>query len=104
LNDILPKDDIKGVVIATPAETHFTMSREAFLVGKHVYMEKPMDLKKEDWKECKNMAFFSYIVKYYNWREKQYRPECGYMSWCYYRQDLQDVKQCEHSWRGDSGR
>jgi len=48
LNDILPKDDIKGVVIATPAETHFTMSREAFLVGKHVYMEKPMDLKKED--------------------------------------------------------
>ncbi len=28
--------DVAGVVIATPAETHFTVARAAWLAGKHV--------------------------------------------------------------------
>ena len=44
LNDVLSKKNIKGVVIATPAETHFTLAREALLAGKHVYVEKPLVL------------------------------------------------------------
>jgi len=43
-NDLLTRPDIDAVVIATPAETHFTLAREALLAGKHVYVEKPLVL------------------------------------------------------------
>jgi len=44
LNDVLANQEITGVVIATPAETHFDLAREALLSGKHVYVEKPLVL------------------------------------------------------------
>ncbi len=44
VNDVLDRDDIQAVVIATPAETHFAVAREALLAGKHVYVEKPLAL------------------------------------------------------------
>jgi UDP-2-acetamido-3-amino-2,3-dideoxy-glucuronate N-acetyltransferase len=44
VNDILERDDIQAVVIATPAETHFALAQEALLAGKHVYVEKPLAL------------------------------------------------------------
>jgi len=47
LNDVLSSENIKGIVIATPAETHFTLAREALLAGKHVYVEKPLVLRKK---------------------------------------------------------
>lgn len=53
LNDILNRDDIQGIVIATPAETHYTLAREALLAGKHVYIEKPLVL---DEKEGQNLV------------------------------------------------
>jgi UDP-2-acetamido-3-amino-2,3-dideoxy-glucuronate N-acetyltransferase len=34
--DVLARDDIDGVVISTPAETHFNIARECLLAGKHV--------------------------------------------------------------------
>jgi UDP-2-acetamido-3-amino-2,3-dideoxy-glucuronate N-acetyltransferase len=43
-NDLLADEDIKAVAIATPAETHFSLAREALLAGKHVYVEKPLVL------------------------------------------------------------
>lgn len=43
-HNILNRGDIAGVVIATPAETHYNLAREALLAGKHVYVEKPMAL------------------------------------------------------------
>jgi len=48
LNEVLASDDIKGVVIATPAETHYRMAREALLAGKHVYVEKPLVLDEKE--------------------------------------------------------
>ena len=33
---------IDAVVIATPAETHYDLAREALLAGKHVFVEKPL--------------------------------------------------------------
>jgi predicted dehydrogenase/acetyltransferase-like isoleucine patch superfamily enzyme len=44
LNDVLSRDNIHGVVISTPAETHFHIAREALLAGKHVFVEKPLVL------------------------------------------------------------
>ncbi len=43
-SDVLGRQDVEGVVIATPAETHFVLAREALLAGKHVYVEKPLVL------------------------------------------------------------
>ena len=43
-NDVLSRDDIDGIVIATPAETHYNLAREALLAGKHTYVEKPLVL------------------------------------------------------------
>jgi len=36
--------DVTGVVIATPAETHFDLARQALLAGKDVFVEKPLAL------------------------------------------------------------
>ena len=50
-NDILVREDIQGVVISTPAETHFRLAREALLAGKHVYVEKPFVLNEKEGEE-----------------------------------------------------
>jgi predicted dehydrogenase len=34
--------DVEGVVVATPARTHFRLAKEALLHGKHVLVEKPL--------------------------------------------------------------
>ncbi len=44
LNEVIARDDILGVAIATPAETHYTVAREVLLAGKHVFVEKPFVL------------------------------------------------------------
>ncbi|MGD9052797.1 MAG: Gfo/Idh/MocA family oxidoreductase [Desulfobacterales bacterium] len=51
LNDVIGRSDIKGVVIASPAETHYTLAREALLAGKHVYVEKPLVLHEKEAEE-----------------------------------------------------
>ncbi len=56
LNDVLSRDDIHGLVIATPAETHYTLAREALLAGKHVYVEKPLVLREEEGEELIALA------------------------------------------------
>jgi UDP-2-acetamido-3-amino-2,3-dideoxy-glucuronate N-acetyltransferase len=50
-NDVLSRENIDGVVIATPAETHFRLAREALLAGKHVYIEKPLVLDETEGEE-----------------------------------------------------
>lgn len=42
--EILERDSIQAVVIATPAETHFSLAKEALLANKHVFAEKPLVL------------------------------------------------------------
>lgn len=55
-NDVLGRKDIDGVVIATPAETHFTLAREALLAGKHVFVEKPLVLDEGEGRELIHLA------------------------------------------------
>ena len=56
ITDVLARDDIKGVVIATPAETHFNIARESLLAGKHVYVEKPLVLEESEGHELIELA------------------------------------------------
>lgn len=46
--DLLARNDIHGVVIATPEHWHAQMGIDAILAGKDVYLEKPMTLHLED--------------------------------------------------------
>jgi UDP-2-acetamido-3-amino-2,3-dideoxy-glucuronate N-acetyltransferase len=56
LSDVLRQEEIRGVVVATPAETHFTLVREALLAGKHVFVEKPLALTEEDGQQLVELA------------------------------------------------
>jgi UDP-2-acetamido-3-amino-2,3-dideoxy-glucuronate N-acetyltransferase len=47
-DDVLDDSDVKAVVIATPAETHYTLARRALLAGKDVFVEKPLTLRCEE--------------------------------------------------------
>ncbi len=42
--EVLADPEIDGVMIATPAETHFGVAKDAILAGKDVYVEKPMTI------------------------------------------------------------
>ena len=55
-HDVLSRDDIDGVVIASPAETHFGVAREALLAGKHVFVEKPLVLVESEAEELISLA------------------------------------------------
>ncbi|KEO81023.1 Gfo/Idh/MocA family protein [Tumebacillus flagellatus] len=48
--------DIRAVVIATPAPTHFALAREFLLAGMDVFLEKPMTLTVEDAVEVNRIA------------------------------------------------
>lgn len=56
INEVLSREDIRGVVIATPAETHFDIAREALLSNKHVYVEKPLVLREREADELIRIA------------------------------------------------
>ena len=56
LNDVLSRDDIHGVVIATPAEMHYSLAREALMAGKHIYVEKPLVLEEKQGEELISLA------------------------------------------------
>jgi len=44
LGAMLEKTDIRGVVVAAPAEAHYELARQALLAGKDVFVEKPLAL------------------------------------------------------------
>jgi len=48
---VLANPDIRGLVIATPAEFHYSMARQALLAGKDVFVEKPLALAVEEGEE-----------------------------------------------------
>lgn len=55
-NSILNNESISGIAIATPAETHFEMVREALINGKHVFVEKPLALTEKEGIELDKLA------------------------------------------------
>jgi UDP-2-acetamido-3-amino-2,3-dideoxy-glucuronate N-acetyltransferase len=56
-SQVLASQDIQGVALATPAETHYNLAREAILAGKHVYVEKPLTLELDQGQELIDLAY-----------------------------------------------
>jgi len=56
LSDVLKDEAIEAVAIATPAETHYGLVKEALLGGKHVYVEKPLVLYEREGEELIELA------------------------------------------------
>jgi UDP-2-acetamido-3-amino-2,3-dideoxy-glucuronate N-acetyltransferase len=54
--EALSDPEIGGLAIATPAETHGALIREAFLAGKDVYVEKPLCLSESEGRELIQLA------------------------------------------------
>jgi UDP-2-acetamido-3-amino-2,3-dideoxy-glucuronate N-acetyltransferase len=55
-HDVLRDNDIKAVVISTPAATHANFVKESLLVGKDVFVEKPLALTVKDGQELVDLA------------------------------------------------
>lgn len=53
---VLKDPDIKAIVIATPASTHYEYARRALLVNKDVFVEKPLALSVMDGEELVKIA------------------------------------------------
>jgi predicted dehydrogenase len=53
---VLSDPEINGVLVATPAETHFRLAKEALLAGKHVFVEKPLATKVAEVDELDRLA------------------------------------------------
>jgi predicted dehydrogenase/acetyltransferase-like isoleucine patch superfamily enzyme len=60
--EILDDPSIKGVVIASPAATHFSLSREALLSGKDVFVEKPLALNVSEAEELRDIAHENSLI------------------------------------------
>jgi UDP-2-acetamido-3-amino-2,3-dideoxy-glucuronate N-acetyltransferase len=53
---VLRDEEVKGVVISTPAVLHYPIAREIIIAGKDVFVEKPLALKIEEGKELVKLA------------------------------------------------
>jgi len=56
LNTFLKNDNLKGVVIAAPAELHYQLTKTCLLAGKDVLVEKPLALNVKEGEELVKIA------------------------------------------------
>lgn len=71
-DEMVADPDVDAVVIATPAPTHFELSKKAMEAGKHVYVEKPFTLKSSEAAELvalaertKRTAMVGHLLEYH---------------------------------------
>ncbi|MEI8388249.1 MAG: Gfo/Idh/MocA family oxidoreductase [bacterium] len=55
-DEVLDTEDIKGVVIATPSHTHYSLVKKALEAGKNVYVEKPIATSSHEAEELNEIA------------------------------------------------
>ena len=55
-DEILKTDELKGVVIATPSHTHYSLVKKALEAGKNVYVEKPIATNSREAQELNEIA------------------------------------------------
>ncbi|MFQ5992936.1 MAG: Gfo/Idh/MocA family oxidoreductase [Nitrospiraceae bacterium] len=54
--DVVKDRDVGGVVIATPASSHYALAKEALLAGKDVFVEKPLAMKVSEGRDLVELA------------------------------------------------
>ena len=66
------ESDVTGVVIATPAETHYDLAKQVLDAGKDVFVEKPMTLRYEEGLDLvkraragKRILFVGHVLEYH---------------------------------------
>lgn len=59
---VLADPEVTGIIIATPAGTHFQLAKEAILAGKHVFVEKPLATKASEVDELGRLAELRKLV------------------------------------------
>ena len=55
-HEMLAKESLDGVIIATPHATHFPIARDCLEAGQHILLEKPMTLYARDARELVRLA------------------------------------------------
>jgi predicted dehydrogenase len=55
-DQVLQDPDIDAMIIATPAETHFDLAKEALHAGKHIFVEKPLATRTSEVDELAEIA------------------------------------------------
>jgi UDP-2-acetamido-3-amino-2,3-dideoxy-glucuronate N-acetyltransferase len=70
--DVLQDEQIRGVVLATPAELHYDMAKRALLGGKDLFVEKPLALNVAEGEEllelatkCNRILMVGHILRYH---------------------------------------
>ena len=54
--EVLSRDDVDAVVVATPATTHYQVARDCLTAGKHILVEKPITIKAANAENLINLA------------------------------------------------
>ncbi len=106
--DVLARKDIPAIVIATPAETHFGLAREALLAGKHVFVEKPLTLSEKDAGELiaiarknKLILMVGHLLQYHpafvELKDQAFRGDLGRINYIYsHRLNLGKIRREEN--------
>jgi predicted dehydrogenase len=55
-DEIISSDEIKSIVVATPAASHYKIAKKALLAGKHILVEKPIALEIKEAEELIEIA------------------------------------------------
>lgn len=53
---LIERNDIDGIVIATPSSTHYELAKKSLLAGKNVYVEKPLASSLKEAEELQKLA------------------------------------------------
>jgi predicted dehydrogenase len=56
-DDLLDRDDVVGIAVATPVSTHYPLGMKALEAGKHLLLEKPMASKTSEAEELLDLAY-----------------------------------------------
>lgn len=59
VGEVLADPEINGIIIATPAGSHFELARAALKAGKHVFVEKPLATSVREVDELEQLAMAS---------------------------------------------
>lgn len=59
---VLTNRDIRGIVLAVPAQLHFSMARDALRAGKDVFVEKPLALDVQDGRQLVTLATSNKLI------------------------------------------